>query len=151
MIDDDPLLSRDWIKMTIKYPGFCLICKQRINRAEVGYWSRTAKSILHKDCYDLSIPNDKKNQSLLTKKTDQGKKDGDDLVADFIAQRQNKERCFICGNRIDFHESLILTLLKLERNISALETFFCSTCLSRSDLDIFEDYKHAFSKNLKSG
>ena len=150
-MDDDPLLSRDWIKMTVKYPGFCLICKKRINGAEVGYWSRTAKSILHADCYDLSVLNDKKNQALLHNKTDQGKKKGYNLLPDFITQRQNKERCFICGNRIDFHESLILTLLKLERNISALETFFCSTCLSRSDLDIFEDYKHAFSKNLKSG
>ena len=150
-MDDHPLLPRDWIKMTIKYPGFCSICKQRISRAEVGYWSRTAKSILHIDCYDLSVLNEKKNQSLSHNKTDQGKKKGDNLLADFITQRQNKERCFICGNQIDFHESLILTLLKLERNISSLETFFCSTCLSRSDLEIFEEYKQAFSKNLKLG
>ena len=76
---------------------------------------------------------------------------GDNYSTDFITQRENKEKCFICGSQIDFHDSLILTLLKLERNISTIETIFCSTCLSRADLDIFEEYKHAFSKNIKSG
>ncbi len=64
-MDKDPLLARDWIKMTMKFPGFCLICKQRINSAEVGYWSRTAKSILHEDCYDLSGLHAKKNQDFV--------------------------------------------------------------------------------------
>ena len=150
-MDKDPLLARDWIKMTMKFPGFCLICKQRIKSAEVGYWSRTAKSILHEDCYDLSGPHAKNNQDSLNNKTGQSKNNGDNLLADFITQRENKEKCFICGSQIDFQDSLILTLLKLERNISTIETIFCSTCLSRSDLDIFEEYKHAFSKNIKSG
>ena len=73
-MDKDPLLARDWIKMTMKFPGFCLICKQRINSAEVGYWSRTAKSILHEDCYNLSGPNAKNNQDSLNNKTDSEQK-----------------------------------------------------------------------------
>ena len=73
-MDKDPLLARDWIKMTMKFPGFCLICKQRINSAEVGYWSRTAKSILHEDCYNLSGLHTKKNQISLNNKTVQGQK-----------------------------------------------------------------------------
>ena len=151
MMDKDPLLARDWIKMTMKFPGFCIICKQRIKSAEVGYWSRTAKSVLHEDCYNLSGLRAKKNRDSLNNNPVQSKNNGDSLLADFIAQRENKEKCFICGSQIDFHESLILTLLKLERNISTLDTMFCSTCLSRSDLHIFEEYKNAFSKNLKSG
>ena len=147
-MDKAPLLSRDWIKMTMKYPGFCLICKQKINSAEVGYWSRTAKSILHEDCYNLSELHAKNNQDLLNNKTGQSKNKEDNLLANFITQRQNKEKCFICGSKVDFRETLILTLLKLERNISTLETFFCSECLSHTDLHVFEKYKHAFSKNL---
>src|SRR6476469_2946410 len=146
-MDKAPLLSRDWIKMTMKYPGSCLICKQKINSAEVGYWSRTAKSILHEDCYNLSELHAKNNQDLLNNKTGQSKNKEDNLLANFITQRQNKEKCFICGSKVDFRETLILTLLKLERNISTLETFFCSECLSRTDLHVFEKYKHAFSKN----
>jgi hypothetical protein len=150
-MDKDPLLSRDWLKMTIKFPGFCLICKQRINPGVMGYWSRTAKSILHEDCYNLSGLRAKKNQDSLNNNPIQSKNNGDSLLADFITQHENKEKCFICGSQIDFQESLILTLLKLERNISTIETIFCSTCLSRSDLHLFEEYKHAFSKKLKSG
>ena len=150
-MDKDPLLARDWIKMTMKFPGFCIICKQRIKSAEVGYWSRTAKSVLHEDCYNLSGLRAKKNRDSLNNNPVQSKNNGDSLLADFIAQRENKEKCFICGSQIDFKESLILTLLKLERNINTIETIFCSTCLSRSDLLIFEEYKHAFSKKLKSG
>jgi len=147
-MDKAPLLSRDWIKMTMKYPGFCLICKQKINSAEVGYWSRAANSILHENCYNLSELHDNKNQDLLNNKTDQSKNKEDNLLANFITQRQNKEKCFICGSQVDFRETLILALLKLERNIGTLETFFCSECLSSSDLHVFEEYKHAFSKNL---
>lgn len=147
-MDKAPLLSRDWIKMTMKYPGFCLICKQKINSAEVGYWSRAAKSILHEDCYNLSQLHANKNQDLLINKTDQSKNKENNLLANFITQRQNKEKCFICGSQVDFRETLILTLLKLERNIGTLETFFCSACLSSSDLHVFEEYKHSFSKNL---
>jgi hypothetical protein len=150
MMDKDPLLSGDWLKMTIKYPGLCLICKKRVSPAEVGYWSRTAKSILHEDCYELTVFKAKKKQGVFNNKTNQSKKMGEELLSDFITKRQNKEKCFICGSKIDFHESLILTLLKLERNVSTLESFFCSTCLSRSDPLIFEEYKLAFSKNLKS-
>ncbi len=149
-MDKDPLLARDWIKMNMKFPGFCLLCKQRINSAEVGYWSRTAKSILHVDCYNLSGLHIKKNQNSLSHKTFQSQGKGDGLLADFITQRENKEKCFICSSQIDFQDSLVLTLLKLEKNISTLETIFCSTCLSRSDPHIFEEYRHAFSKNLKS-
>ncbi len=79
-MDKDPLLARDWIKMTMKFPGFCLICKQRIKSAEVGYWSRTAKSILHEDCYDLSGPNAKNNQDSLSNKTGQNNIKGDNLL-----------------------------------------------------------------------
>ena len=149
--DKDPLLARDWIKLNMKFPGFCYVCKQRINSSQVGYWSRTAKSILHEDCYNLSGINARKNQDLFNNKTIKSQKNGDRLLTDFITQRENKERCFICNSQIDFHDSLILTLLKLEKNISTVETIFCSTCLSRSDLHIFEEYRHAFSKNLKSG
>lgn len=149
-MNKDPLLASDWIKMSMKFPGFCLICKLRINSAEVGYWSRTAKSILHVDCYNLSGLHNKKNQNSLNHKTFQSQKNGDGPLADFITQRENKEKCFICRSQIDFHNSLVLTLLKLEKNISTLETIFCSTCLSCSDPHIFEEYRHAFSKNLKS-
>lgn len=146
-MDKAPLLSHDWIKMTMKYPGFCMICKQKINSAEVGYWSRAAKSILHEGCYNSELQA-KKNQDLLNNKTGRSKNKENNLLANFITQRQNKEKCFICGSQVDFRETLILTLLKLERNIGTLETFFCSECLSRTDLHIFEEYKHAFSKNL---
>jgi hypothetical protein len=149
-MEKDPLLARDWIKMTMKFPGFCLICRQRINSSEVGYWSRSAKSILHENCYDLSGINTKKHQNSSNNKTIQNQKNGDSQLAYFIAPREKKEKCFICGSQIDFHDSLILTLLKLDRNISTIETIFCSNCLSRSDLHIFEEYKQAFSKNLKS-
>jgi len=148
-MNGDPITAHDWIKMTMKFPGFCLSCKQRINSAEMGYWSRSAKSILHEGCYNHSRHDTKKNQNSLNNKTDQTQKNADSLLADFIAQRQNKEKCFLCGNNVDFRDSLILTLLKLDRNIGIIETFFCSTCLSRSDLNIFEEYRHAFSKNLK--
>ncbi|MDQ3084557.1 MAG: hypothetical protein M3Q77_07045 [Thermoproteota archaeon] len=147
----DPLLAPDWIKMNMKFPGFCLICKQRVNSAEVGYWSRTAKSILHQDCYNLSGLHSKKNQNSFKNKTVQSQKNGDSLLAEFITERENKEKCFICSKQINFHDNLIMTLLKLERNISTLDTIYCSTCLSRSDLHIFEEYKHAFSNKLKSG
>ncbi len=149
-MDKDPLLARDWIKMSMKFPGFCLICKQRINSAEVGYWSRTAKSILHQDCYNLSGLHTKKIKSSFNNKTILSQKNGDNLLTEFITQRENKEKCFICGNRINFHDNLIMTLLKLERNISTLDTIFCSTCLTCSDLHIFEEYKRAFSNKLKS-
>ena len=150
-MDKAPLLARDWLKMTIKFPGFCLICKQRINPGVMGYWSRTAKSILHEDCYNLCGLRAKQNRDSLNNNPIQNKNNGDSLLADFITQREKKEKCFICGSQIDFKESLILTLLKLERNINNIETIICSTCLSRSDLHIFEEYKHAFSKKLKSG
>lgn len=149
-MDKDPLLARDWIKMNMKFPGFCLLCKQRINSAEVGYWSRTAKSILHVDCYNLSGLHNKKSQNSLNNKTSQSQINGDSQLANFITQRENKEKCFICRGQIDFQDGLVLTLLKLEKNISTLDTIFCSTCLSCSDPHIFEEYRHSFSKNLKS-
>ena len=111
-MDTDPLLARDWIKMTMKFPGFCLICKQRINSAEVGYWSRTAKSILHEDCYDLSGLHAKKNQNSLNNKTVQGQKNGDSLLSDFITNREKKEKCFICGSQIDYHDESDIDTIK---------------------------------------
>jgi hypothetical protein len=150
-MDKDPLLARDWLNMTIKFPGFCLICKQRINPGVMGYWSRTAKSILHEDCYNLCGLRAKKNRDLLNNNPIQNKNNGDSLLADFITQRENKEKCFTCGSQIDFQDSLILALLKLERNLAIIETVFCSTCLSGSGLGVYEEYKHAFSKNIKSG
>ena len=149
-MDKDPLLAGDWIKMSMKFPGFCLICKQRINSAEVGYWSRTAKSILHQDCYNLSGLHTKKIKNSFNRKTILGQKNEDNLLTEFITQRENKEKCFICSNRINFHDNLIMTLLKLETNISTLDTIFCSACLTCYDLHIFEEYKRAFSKKLKS-
>ena len=114
-MDKDPLLARDWIKLNMKFPGFCFICKQRINSAEVGYWSRTAKSILHNDCYNLSGLDTKKNQNSLNNKTVQSQKNGDILLADFITQRENKEKCFICSSQIDFQDSLVLTAIKTRK------------------------------------
>ena len=149
-MDKDPLLARDWIKMSIKFAGFCIICKQKINPAEVGYWSREAKSILHQDCYNLSSLHTKKTKNSLNSKTDLTQKNGDLLLEEFITHRENKEKCFICGNRVNFHDNLIMTLLKLERNISTLDTIFCSTCLTCFDLLIYEEYKRSFSNKLKS-
>ncbi|TVP39611.1 hypothetical protein [Candidatus Nitrosocosmicus arcticus] len=149
-MDNDPLLAPDWIKMNMRFPGLCLICKQRVNSAEVGYWSRTAKSIIHQDCYNLSGLYAKKNQNSFKNKTIQSQKNGDSLLAEFITDRESKEKCFICSKEINFQDDLIMTLLKLERNISTLDTLFCSTCLSCSDLHIFEEYKHAFSNKIKS-
>jgi hypothetical protein len=149
-MNKDPLLARDWIKMSIKFAGFCIICKQKINPAEVGYWSREAKSILHQDCYNLSNLHTKKTKNSLNSKTDLTQKNGDLLLVEFITHRENKEKCFICGNRVNFHDNLIMTLLKLERNISTLDTIFCSTCLTCFDLLIYEEYKRAFSNKLKS-
>lgn len=123
-MDKDPLLAHDWIKLNMKFPGFCFICKQRINSAEVGYWSRTAKAILHIDCYNLSGLDTKKNQNSLNNKTVQSQKNGDILLADFIIQRENKVKCFICSGQIDFQDSLVLKLLKLEKNISIWKQFF---------------------------
>ena len=94
------------------------------NSSQVGYWSRTAKSILHEDCYNLSGINARKNQDLFNNKTIKSQKNGDRLLTDFITQRENKERCFICNSQIDFHDSLILTLLKLEKNIKYQKQFF---------------------------
>jgi hypothetical protein len=149
-MDKDPLLARDWIKMTMKFPGFCLICKKRIKSAEVGYWSKSIKSILHEDCYDNSDLHARNNQNSLVNKKGQNQKNGDNLLADFITQGKNKIKCFICGSKIDFQDSLILTLLKLEKNVNNIETIFCSTCLTCSDPHILKEYKFAFSKNLKS-
>jgi hypothetical protein len=149
-MNKDPLLARDWIKMSIKFAGFCIICKQKINPSEVGYWSREAKSILHQDCYNLSSLHTKKIKNSLNSKTDLTQKNGDILLEEFITHRENKEKCFICGNRVNFHDNLIMTLLKLERNISTLDTIFCSTCLTCFDLLIYEEYKRAFSNKLKS-
>jgi hypothetical protein len=136
--------------MIMKFPGFCLICKQRVKSDEVGYWSKTTKSILHQDCYNLSGIHTIKNQNSFRNTTVQSQKNGESLLTEFITQRENKEKCFICSNKINFHDGLIMTLLKLERNIGNLDTIFCSTCLSCSDTQIFEDYKHAFSNKLKS-
>jgi hypothetical protein len=149
-MNKDPLLARDWIKMSIKFAGFCIICKQKIHPAEVGYWSREAKSILHQDCYNLSSLHTKKIKNSLNSKTDLTQKNGDILLEEFITHRENKEKCFICGNRVNFHDNLIMTLLKLERNISTLDTIFCSTCLTCFDLLTYEEYKRAFSNKLKS-
>ena len=149
-MNKDPLLARDWIKMNMKFPGFCLVCKQKINSAEVGYWSRESKSIVHHDCYNRSDLHTKKNKNSFNSKTVLNQKNGNMLLAEFITQRENKEKCFICSNQVNFHDNLIMTLLKLERNISALDTIFCSTCLSCSDHLIFEEYKRAFSSKLKS-
>lgn len=149
-MDKDPLLARDWIKMSMKFPGFCLVCKQKINSAEVGYWSRESKSILHQDCYNLSGLHTKKIKNSFNSKTVLSQKNGDILLAEFITQRENKEKCFICSNRVNFHDNLIMTLLKLEKNISTLDTIFCSTCLTCFDPLIFEEYKRAFSNKLKS-
>lgn len=149
-MDTDPLLAPDWIKMRMRFPGFCLICKRKINSAEVGYWSREAKSILHQDCYDLSGLHTKKTKNLLNSKTVLSQKNGDILLAEFITQRENKEKCFICSNRVNFHDNLIMTLLKLERNVSTLDTIFCSSCLTCFDLHIYEEYKRAFSNKLNS-
>jgi hypothetical protein len=148
-MDKDPLLARDWIKMSIKFAGFCIICKQKINPAEMGYWSREAKSILHQDCYSLSGLHTKKIKNPQNSRTDPSQKNGDILMTEFITQRENKEKCFICGNRVNFHDNLILTLLKLERNINALDTIFCSTCLTCFDLPRYEEYKRAFLNKLK--
>ena len=149
-MDKDPLLARDWIKMSMKFPGFCLVCKQKINPAELGYWSRAAKSILHQDCYNLSGLHTKKIKNSFNSKTVLSQKNGDILLAEFITQRENKEKCFICSSRVNFHDNLIMTLLKLEKNISTLDTIFCSTCLTYFDPLIFEEYKRAFSNKLKS-
>ena len=85
-MDKDPLLARDWIKMTMKFPGFCIICKQRIKSAELGYWSRTAKSVLHEDCYNLCGLRAKQNRDSLNNNPIQNKNNGDSLLADFITQ-----------------------------------------------------------------
>jgi len=149
-MDKDPLLARDWIKMSMKFAGFCIICKQKINPAEMGYWSREAKSILHQDCYNLSGLHTRKIKNSPNSRTDPSQKNGDILLAEFITQRENKEKCFICSNRVNFHDNLIMTLLKLEKNINTLDTIFCSTCLTCFDLSIFEGYKRAFTNQLKS-
>ncbi len=41
-----------WIKISIKFSGVCVYCKQRLSSGEYGYWSKGSKSILHESCYD---------------------------------------------------------------------------------------------------
>jgi hypothetical protein len=48
----------DWIRISIRFSGFCLYCKKRLNSGEYGYWSKSSKSIIHEPCFDaLFSPN----------------------------------------------------------------------------------------------
>jgi hypothetical protein len=174
MYNKDILSINDWIKISIKFSGICLNCKQRLNSGEYGYWSRISKSVLHEICYNSLFL-----QSSIVKDSSDGVGNGvsnknniktinfssstlsnhnpaDTLVnnnnddgINNIKRRENKTKCFICDKYIDFNNVFIKYLLKLsEKYTSNLDVLYCFDCLENFTFDVYKNYKKKFLSKL---
>lgn len=164
MSNEDILSFKDWIKISIRFPGSCLKCKKRLLSGEYGYWSKSSKAILHEQCYDsMQVP------SLSTKKIadlNEKKEDGDihddgggfrnlesysleKSLIDFINKYDKKIKCFICKNKINLHDEIMISLLRLcNKNYYDLDVLYCSDCLVNFNSEVSERYKKNFLSQI---
>jgi hypothetical protein len=174
MNNKDILSINDWIKISIRFSGICLNCKQILNSGEYGYWSRISKSVLHEICYNslflqssiVKYPGDGVGTGVSNKKnTKTVNLSGDtlskykltDAIIDsnnedginIIKKREKKTKCFICDKYIDFNNDFIKYLLKLsEKYTSNLDVLYCFDCLENFTFDVYKNYKKKFLSKL---
>jgi hypothetical protein len=174
MNNEDILSINDWIKISIRFSGICLNCKQRLNSGEYGYWSRNSKSILHELCYNslflqssiVKDPNDdvgtgvpdKNNIKIanLSGNTLSNYNPADTFInnknedgINIVKRREKKTKCFICDKYIDFNNVFIRYLLKLsEKYKSNLDVLFCFDCLENFNFDVYKHYREKFLSKL---
>jgi hypothetical protein len=174
MNNEDILLINDWIKISIRFSGICLNCKQRLNSGEYGYWSRNSKSILHELCYNslflqssivkdssddvgtgVSNKNNIKTVNLSGNtlsnynSTDALINNNNEDGINIIKGRAKKTKCFICDKYIDFNNVFIKYLLKLsEKYKSNLDVLYCFDCLENFTFDVYKNYKKKFLSKL---
>ena len=174
MNNKDILSINDWIKISIRFSGICLNCKQRLNSGEYGYWSRISKSVLHELCYNslflqssivkdsgddvgtgVSNKNNTKTVNLSGdtlskyKLTDAiiDNNNGDGI--NIIKKREKKTKCFICDKYIDFNNDFIKYLLQLsEKYKSNLDVLYCFDCLENFTFDVYKNYKKKFMSKI---
>ncbi len=174
MNNEDILSINDWIKISIRFSGICLKCKQRLNSGEYGYWSRISKSILHEFCYnslflqssfitdssddvgiDVSNKNNTKTVNLSGdtlskyKLTDALIDNNNENGINIIKNREKKTKCFICDKYIDFNNDFIKYLLQLsEKYKSNLDVLYCFDCLENFTHDVYKNYKKKFMSKI---
>jgi hypothetical protein len=174
MNNEDILLINDWIKISIRFSGICLNCKQRLNSGEYGYWSRNSKSILHELCYNslflqssivkdssdyvgtgVSNKNNIKTMNLSGNalsnynSTDIPINNNNEDGINIIKGRAKKTKCFICDKYIDFNNVFIKYLLKLsEKYKSNLDVLYCFDCLENFTFDVYKNYKKKFMSKI---
>ncbi len=149
MDEKDILSIDDWIKISIRFSGSCLICKKKLLSGEYGYWSKKFKSILHEACYDKMFKTKTSNEMMALSKGNQSINSQINLIEngliDFVNKNNNKIKCFICKNKIDFNDQLIISLLKMcNKNYDNLDTLYCSNCLRNFDIDTANKYEKHF-------
>jgi hypothetical protein len=174
MNNEDILSINDWIKISIRFSGICLNCKQRLNSGEYGYWSRNSKSILHELCYNslflqssiVKDPNDdvgtgvpdKNNIKIanLSGNTLSNYNPADTFInnknedgINIVKRREKKTKCFICDKYIDFNNDFIRYLFKLsEKYKSNLDVLYCFDCLENFTFDVYKNYKKKFMSKI---
>ena len=42
----------NWLKITMKFPGTCIVCNEKINANEIGLWSKGI-GVKHEKCAEL--------------------------------------------------------------------------------------------------
>jgi hypothetical protein len=174
MNNEDILSINDWIKISIRFSGICLNCKQRLNSGEYGYWSRISKSILHESCYnslflqssivkdssdDIGTGVSNKNNIKtvnLGGNTLSNYNPSDTLInnnnedgINIVKRREKKTKCFICDKYIDFNNDFIRYLFKLsEKYKSNLDVLYCFDCLENFTFDVYKNYKKKFMSKI---
>jgi hypothetical protein len=174
MNNEDILLINDWIKISIRFSGICLNCKQRLNSGEYGYWSRISKSILHESCYNslflqssiVKDSNDDIGTGVSNKNNIKTVNLGGNTLSNYnpsdtlinnnnedginiVKRREKKTKCFICDKYIDFNNVFIRYLLKLsEKYKSNLDVLFCFDCLENFNFDVYKHYREKFLSKL---
>ncbi|WP_148687147.1 hypothetical protein [Candidatus Nitrosocosmicus hydrocola] len=150
-MSDDIFSSNDWMKIKIKFSGSCLKCKQKINAGDVGYWSRSAKSILHDDCYLTFMKIDQTDHLEANRGNNRKRIESriDYNTAATTLTGYKTDLCFICNNPVDLHDPLIVELIHIEDKDGQSRSHYCALCLKEFNSRIFEDYKISFNRKIK--
>lgn len=139
----------DWVKIKIKFSGLCLNCKRKINTGDFGYWSRSSKSIIHENCYLLLISNNDENnhEELINNNYSRSMhKNNNDRKLTTLAKNQ---RCFICNNRVNIQDPLIISLTEILDKYDPNESIYCTVCMKGFNSRIFREYRAAFQRKFR--
>lgn len=139
----------DWMRIRVKFPGKCMKCIKKLEPGDFCYWSRSAKSILHEDCYQVANHNEVK-VTYLDKVSSpyRDKKTTFKSNYDPIKNQKSNTKCFICSGVIDNQDPILSGLSELVSNQVDTDLVYCAKCLKEFDEKNYEMYKQAFSRKI---